>query len=102
MRPMFQSSYYSIKLSITGRVVQSAMTEFFTKKYAKGLLDGVNTGTIPFPLASHSTSNVCVKSGSLRTGALHIASLICSKAYYALSVQTKLPCFVHSVKGAKL
>jgi hypothetical protein len=57
---------------------------------------------LPFPEASHSTIKVFVKSGVVKTGALHITSLSCSKALVSSGVHENASFLVNVVKGASI
>jgi hypothetical protein len=65
----------------------------------RGLPSCIRTAPIPFPKASHSTIKVFVKSGVVKTGALHITSLSCSKALVASGVHENASFLVSVVKG---
>lgn len=62
----------------------------------------IRMAPMPFPEASHSIINVFLKYGVARTGALHIASLSCSKALVASGVQENASFFSKFVKGATI
>jgi hypothetical protein len=66
---------------------------------ARGLPYCIRTTPIPFPEASHSTVNVFVKSGVVKTGALHITYLICSKDLVASGVHENASFLFSVVKG---
>jgi len=67
-----------------------------------GLSSYNKTAPIPFPEASNSTIKVFVKSGIAKTGASHIASLRCSKAFAASRVQENPSFFSNVVRSASI
>ena len=67
-----------------------------------GLPSCIKTSPIPFPEASHSTIKVFVKSGVAKTGAWHIASLRCLKAFVASGVHENESFFNNVVRGAAI
>jgi hypothetical protein len=67
---------------------------------ARGLPYCIRTAPIPFLEASHSTIKVFVKSGVVKTGAVHITSLSCSKDLAASGVHENASFLVSVVKGA--
>jgi hypothetical protein len=69
---------------------------------ASGLPYCIRTAPIPFPNASHSTVKVFVKSGVVKTGALHITSLSCSKNLVASGVYENASFLVSAVNGAAI
>jgi hypothetical protein len=66
---------------------------------ARGLPSCIRTTPIPFPEASHSTIKVFAKSEVVKTGALHITSLSCSKALVVSGVHENASFLVSVVKG---
>jgi hypothetical protein len=66
---------------------------------AKGIPSCIWTAPIPFPEASHSTIKVFVKSGVVKTGALHITFLSCSKSLVAYGVHENASFLVSSIKS---
>jgi hypothetical protein len=69
---------------------------------SRGLPSCIRTAPIPFPEASHSIINVFVKSGVVKTGALHITSLSCSKDLVAYGVHENASFLVSVVKGVAI
>jgi hypothetical protein len=69
---------------------------------ARGLPSYIRTTPIPFPEASHSTIKVFVKFGVVKTGALHITSLSCSKSLVASGVHENASFLVSVIKGAAI
>jgi hypothetical protein len=69
---------------------------------ARGLPSCIRIAPIPFPEASHSTINVFVKFGVVKTGTLHITSLSCSKALVASGVHENASFLVSFIKGASI
>jgi hypothetical protein len=67
---------------------------------ARGLPSCIRTTPITFPDASHSTVKVFVKSGVVRTEALHITSLSCSKDLVASGFHENTSFLVSAVKRA--
>ena len=67
-----------------------------------GLSYFIKTTPIPFPEASHSTIKVFVKSYVAKTGAWHIASLKCSKAFVASGVHENASFFNNVVRGVSI
>jgi hypothetical protein len=67
---------------------------------SRGLPSYIRTTPIPFLEASLSTIKVFVKSGVVKTGALHIASLSCSKSCVFSRVHENASFLVNVVKGA--
>ena len=66
---------------------------------ARFLPSYIRTAPIPFPEASHSTIKVFVKSGVVKTGALHITSLSCSKDLVTSRVHENASFLVSAVKS---
>jgi hypothetical protein len=66
--------------------VRVSHLDFILSK-ARGLPSCIRTTPMPFIEASHSTIKVFVKFGVVKIGALHIASLSCSKALVSFGVQ---------------
>jgi hypothetical protein len=62
----------------------------------------IRTIPIPFPEPSHYTINVFVKSGVVKTGALHITSLSSSKALVSSGVHENASFLVSVIKGAAI
>ena len=62
----------------------------------------ISIAPIPFPGESHSTIKVFVKSGVTKIGALHMASLICWKAWVSSGVQENASFFSNDVRGASI
>ena len=65
-----------------------------------GLPSCIRTSPMTFFQEWHSTTNVLVKFGVVKIGALHIASLSCSKAWVASGVQENASFLVNDVIGA--
>jgi hypothetical protein len=68
----------------------------------RGLPSYIRTAPIPFPNASHSTVKVFVKSGVVKTRALHITSLSYSKDLVASGVHENASFLVSAIKGAAI
>jgi hypothetical protein len=69
---------------------------------ARVLPSCIRATPIPFPEASHSTIKVFVKLGVVKTGALHITYLSCSKALVYSGVLQNAAFLVSDVKGAAI
>ena len=65
----------------------------------RGCPSCISTTPIPFPEASHSIIKVLVKYGVAKTGALHMASLSCSKDSVSFGVQENASFFGNDVRG---
>jgi hypothetical protein len=69
---------------------------------AKGLPSCIRKSPISFSEASHYIIKVFVKSGVVKTGALHIAYLSCSKYFVAFGVHENASFLVSVIKGVAI